>query len=191
MAWFLQLFNFSSSVANTTSWNTEIVCETLTRLRFAWSVYVTEIKGICWMTTDGHKMLFLTMKIYDANPLIAVVLISLVLESTGQNTGMLKAAKSYSLFVNSAKVLKRVKWLKRLRVVTALKAMTTTTPFITICRYISLCICLELRMKIYDKNASLKNALFAPSPTSYTITEWRFKRLKSEHSFVKMYKTVW
>lgn len=46
------------------------------------------------MTTDGHRVLYSTMKIYEANPLIAVVLISLVFESTGQNTGMLKATQS-------------------------------------------------------------------------------------------------
>ena len=34
------------------------------------------------------------MKVYEANPLIAAVLISLFLESTGQNIGMLKATQS-------------------------------------------------------------------------------------------------
>ena len=41
------------------------------------------------MTTDGYSLLYLTMKVYEANLLIAVVLISLFLKSTGQNTGML------------------------------------------------------------------------------------------------------
>ena len=46
------------------------------------------------MTTDGHRPLYLTMKVYEANPVIAVVLILLFLESAGQNTGMLKATQS-------------------------------------------------------------------------------------------------
>lgn len=96
---------------------------------------VTERNLLNWMTTDGHRVLYSTMKIYEANPLIAVVLISLVFESTGQNTGMLKATQSQGV--------KSVKWLKRLRVVTALKAVTTTTPFITICHYILLYMCFK------------------------------------------------
>ena len=42
----------------------------------------------------GLRVLYLTMKVYEANLLIAVGLISLVLESSGQNTGMLKGTQS-------------------------------------------------------------------------------------------------
>ena len=44
------------------------------------------------------------MKVYEANPLIAVVLISLFLESTGQNTGMLNATQSLKLRYGAKKV---------------------------------------------------------------------------------------
>ena len=43
------------------------------------------------LNDNCHRLLYLTMKVYEANPLIAVVLISWFLESTGQNTVMLKA----------------------------------------------------------------------------------------------------
>lgn len=46
-------------------------------------------------------MLYLTMKVYEANLLIAVVVISLFLESTGQNIGMLKSDTVVASLQNS------------------------------------------------------------------------------------------
>jgi len=56
------------------------------------------------MTVNAYSLLYLTMKVYEANPLIAVVLISLFLESTGQNTGMLKATQSRKLTYGAKRV---------------------------------------------------------------------------------------
>jgi len=49
------------------------------------------------MTTDSHRLLYLTMKVYETNLLIAVGLISLLSESSGQNTGLPEPIALYPL----------------------------------------------------------------------------------------------